>query len=121
MQGQSENQSHYSNTEAMGMGSNTGLTNHSSVERHHHQHHHHSHHVNIQPFEIPRVIPSIKAKKAKPERAGLRKAPGAPKRFKSSYILFFMAQQKEIKEELGEGASVSFQIHSFISFPLRFA
>lgn len=35
-----------------------------------------------------------------------RKAPGAPKRFKSSYICFFMAKQTEIKEELGEKATV---------------
>ena len=59
------------------------------------------------PYEVSRVIPSAKAKKNKREGVGLRKAPGAPKRFKSSYILFFMAKQKEIKEELGEGASVS--------------
>lgn len=51
---------------------------------------------------------STKTKKNKRETGiGLRKAPGAPKRFKSSYILFFMAKQKEIKDELGEGASVS--------------
>jgi hypothetical protein len=37
----------------------------------------------------------------------LRKAPGAPKRFKSSYILFFMAHRDEIKNELGAHASVS--------------
>lgn len=35
-----------------------------------------------------------------------RKAPGAPKRFKSSYICFFMAKQTEIKKELGEKATV---------------
>ena len=37
----------------------------------------------------------------------LRKAPGAPKRFKSSYICFFMAKQTEIKAEIGEQASVA--------------
>lgn len=36
-----------------------------------------------------------------------RKAPQAPKRFKSSYILFFMEHQSAIKEELGADASVS--------------
>lgn len=36
----------------------------------------------------------------------LRKAPGAPKRFKSSYICFFMAKQSEIKAELGDNATV---------------
>ncbi|EEC51899.1 predicted protein, partial [Phaeodactylum tricornutum CCAP 1055/1] len=30
-----------------------------------------------------------------------------PKRFKSSYICFFMAKQNEIKEELGEKATVT--------------
>lgn len=47
---------------------------------------------------------------AKPKRkreSTLRKAPGAPKRFKSSYILFFMAQRDGIKRELGPKASVS--------------
>ena len=37
----------------------------------------------------------------------LRKAPQAPKRFKSSYICFFMAKQPEIKETLGDDATVS--------------
>jgi HMG (high mobility group) box len=35
------------------------------------------------------------------------KAPGAPKRFRSSYICFFTANQSSIKKELGEDASVS--------------
>jgi hypothetical protein len=46
----------------------------------------------------------------KPKRkreSTLRKAPGAPKRFKSSYILFFMAHRDAIKNELGPQASVS--------------
>ena len=67
---------------------------------------HHSLNAN-KPYEVSRVTASVKPKKTKREGVGLRKAPGAPKRFKSSYILFFMAKQKEIKEELGEGASVS--------------
>ena len=61
------------------------------------------------------------AKPAKKKRDGpssLRKAPGAPKRFKSSYILFFMEKQKEIKAELGEKASVSTR-NSLISITLR--
>lgn len=37
----------------------------------------------------------------------LRKAPQAPKRFKSSYILFFMAKQQEIKNAIGPNAGVS--------------
>lgn len=36
----------------------------------------------------------------------LRKAPQAPRRFKSSYILFFMAKQNEIKRTLPPGSSV---------------
>lgn len=48
----------------------------------------------------------VKIKK-KRDASTLRKAPQAPKRFKSSYIMFFMAKQQEIKAELGGGASVS--------------
>jgi len=49
-----------------------------------------------------------KAQEHKKKRhSALRKAPQAPKRFKSSYICFFMAKQPEIKEELGEKATVS--------------
>jgi hypothetical protein len=33
---------------------------------------------------------------------GTKKAPGAPKRFCSSYILFFMHHQKRIKDSLPE-------------------
>ncbi len=43
----------------------------------------------------------------KKRESTLRKAPQAPKRFKSSYIIFFMAQQDIIKNELGPKASVS--------------
>lgn len=46
--------------------------------------------------------------KPEPKSAGrIRKNPNAPKRFKSSYILFFMAKQTEIKELLGKDANVS--------------
>jgi hypothetical protein len=45
--------------------------------------------------------------KKRKKESNLRKAPGAPKRFKSSYILFFMAHREEIKKELGAGTSVS--------------
>lgn len=51
--------------------------------------------------------PPLNLSKKKRDVPRIRKPPEAPKRFKSSYILFFMAKQKEIKEELGEGASVS--------------
>ena len=45
--------------------------------------------------------------KKKRDAHALRKAPQAPKRFKSSYICFFMAKQPEIKAELGEDANVT--------------
>ena len=38
--------------------------------------------------------------------SALRKAPQAPKRFKSSYILFFIHEQVNIQTELGGKASV---------------
>lgn len=60
---------------------------------------------NSQPID-PSNNPVAKSKK-KRDASRNRKPPEAPKRFKSSYILFFMAKQKEIKEEIGEGASVS--------------
>jgi hypothetical protein len=53
------------------------------------------------------ITTSTKTKRKR--ESSLRKAPGAPKRFKSSYILFFMAQREEIKRELGSKASVSLQ------------
>ena len=58
--------------------------------------------------EVEPQAESNAGKKAnKKKRETLRKAPGAPKRFKSSYICFFMAKQPEIKEILGEKASIS--------------
>lgn len=53
----------------------------------------------------PAPTPPKKSKK-KREGSTLRKAPQAPKRFKSSYICFFMEKQPEIKEALGENATV---------------
>lgn len=50
---------------------------------------------------------SKKALKRKKDSSTLRKAPQAPKRFKSSYICFFMAKQPEIKRELGDKATVT--------------
>lgn len=48
-------------------------------------------------------------------KSTLRKAPQAPKRFKSSYILFFVHVQVKIKAELGGRASVrALFISSFI-------
>lgn len=59
--------------------------------------------------EVPQDVSSTTGKKNKKKRDGstLRKAPQAPKRFKSSYICFFMAKQPEIKEELGDKATVT--------------
>jgi hypothetical protein len=45
--------------------------------------------------------------KRKRDANALRKAPQAPKRFKSSYICFFMAKQPEIKADLGDSATVT--------------
>ena len=54
-------------------------------------------------------VSTTSSKKNKKKRDGstLRKAPQAPKRFKSSYICFFMAKQPEIKDELGDKATVT--------------
>lgn len=46
-------------------------------------------------------------RKSKRDPHAMRKAPHAPKRFKSSYICFFMAKQGEIKESLGDEATVA--------------
>ncbi len=44
----------------------------------------------------------------------LKKAPQAPKRFKSSYILFFIDVQQKIKESLPAGqASVSIKVRVY--------
>ena len=53
------------------------------------------------------VSSSPRRSKKKRDNSTLRKAPQAPKRFKSSYICFFMAKQPEIKEELGDKATVT--------------
>lgn len=53
------------------------------------------------------VSSSPRRGKKKRDNSTLRKAPQAPKRFKSSYICFFMAKQPEIKEELGDKATVT--------------
>ena len=50
---------------------------------------------------------NVNVKPKRKRESTLRKAPGAPKRFKSSYIIFFMAQRESIKRELGSKASVS--------------
>jgi hypothetical protein len=46
-------------------------------------------------------------KRRKRDANSFRKAPQAPKRFKSSYICFFMAKQAEIKAALAEEATVT--------------
>jgi hypothetical protein len=50
---------------------------------------------------------TTKKNKKKRDGSTLRKAPQAPKRFKSSYICFFMSKQPEIKDELGDKATVT--------------
>eukprot|EP00529_Nitzschia_sp_RCC80_P013178 CAMPEP_0113516192 /NCGR_PEP_ID=MMETSP0014_2-20120614/41398_1 /TAXON_ID=2857 /ORGANISM="Nitzschia sp." /LENGTH=596 /DNA_ID=CAMNT_0000412913 /DNA_START=275 /DNA_END=2065 /DNA_ORIENTATION=- /assembly_acc=CAM_ASM_000159 len=51
-------------------------------------------------------VASTPSPKRKRRERAVRKHPGAPKRFKSSYICFFTAKQPEIKERLGTTASV---------------
>lgn len=48
-----------------------------------------------------------KRKKNQRDGSTLRKCPTAPKRFKSSYICFFMAKQPIIKNELGDKSTVT--------------
>jgi high mobility group protein B1 len=61
----------------------------------------------VQTIDHPNNPDDVKSKrKREASSSRIRKPPEAPKRFKSSYILFFMAKQKEIKDEIGEGASV---------------
>lgn len=55
-------------------------------------------------------VKKLKACKKQKRDGILRKAPQAPRRFKSSYILFFMAKQDEIKRSLPSGSSVSFPL-----------
>jgi len=57
--------------------------------------------------ESDSVVSSPRRGKKKRDLSHLRKAPQAPKRFKSSYICFFMAKQPEIKEEFGDKATVT--------------
>ncbi|CAB9509616.1 Nuclear autoantigen Sp-100 (Fragment) [Seminavis robusta] len=59
------------------------------------------------PLEEGIGLPVGKKGKKKRDGSTLRKAPQAPKRFKSSYICFFMAKQPEIKEDLGDKATVT--------------
>jgi HMG (high mobility group) box len=58
-------------------------------------------------FEYKKKPMAARAAAAVPKEGRIRKSPDAPKRFKSSYILFFMAKQADIKKDLGEGANVS--------------
>ena len=72
----------------------------------------HQQHHDFEPFNDNKQSSVPVAKPKRKRESTLRKAPGAPKRFKSSYILFFMAQRDGIKKELGSKASVSLVDHS---------
>ena len=64
--------------------------------------------------------PTKKAKRKKHGAVGLRKAPQAPKRFKSSYICFFTAKRDEVKAELGGTPTVCIEKHvSLFTFSVR--
>lgn len=69
-------------------------------------HDHHHHHLKV-PDDFGPTNSANAGKPKKKRESTLRKAPQAPKRFKSSYIIFFMAQQDIIKNEIGPKASVS--------------
>ena len=59
-----------------------------------------------------------RSKKKKDANSGYRKAPQAPKRFKSPYILFSMSKMEEFKKEAAEQGSsekVSLSSHSYDS------
>ena len=56
---------------------------------------------------VGELSPGRGGKGTKKRKDTLRKAPQAPKRFKSSYICFFMAKQPEIKVSLGDKATVA--------------
>lgn len=62
----------------------------------------------------PKISTANPAKKQKTEKKALRKNPNAPKRFKSSYICFFVAKQDEIKKEIGQDATVSLYMNILI-------
>jgi hypothetical protein len=55
------------------------------------------------PVNIPIMSPTKQSPRGKKKEGLTKKAPGAPKRFKSSYILFFMHVQEEIKKSLPPG------------------
>ena len=57
-----------------------------------------------QPNDSSHTSKSVK----KSRKVTMRKSLHAPKRFKSSYILFFMQVKDKIKAELGGNVSVSF-------------
>lgn len=61
------------------------------------------HDIMIKPNK--KTNPAMRNMKSKASSDSVRKAPGAPKRFKSSYILFFMSVQKDIKNSLPQGQS----------------
>ena len=78
-------------------------------EEHHHEEHEHEehHHEGELDEDEDSFSASPKRGKKRKENGVLRKAPQAPKRFKSSYICFFMAKQPEIKSLLGDKATVT--------------
>lgn len=62
------------------------------------------HDEEVAPASLPGSPSRVKKKR---DNSSLRKAPQAPKRFKSSYICFFMAKQPDIKGELGDKSTVT--------------
>lgn len=62
--------------------------------------------INVPTPPVANELPTVKSE-ANTGGGRIVKNPEAPKRFKSSYILFFMAKQAEIKEQLGKDADMS--------------
>jgi hypothetical protein len=56
--------------------------------------------------KIAMTVPSSPKQRRKRDVTTMRKAPQAPKRFKSSYICFFTSKQAEIKKSMGDKATV---------------
>jgi len=65
--------------------------------------------VVVAPGEQPKTMtskPGVKKKRKQAKEGGFRKAPQAPKRFKSPYILFSISKMEQYKKELGSKTKV---------------
>lgn len=82
----------------------TSHSPHLSLPTPHHSSHPLSvHHISLNTHLSTNIMSPKSSPKSKKKEVLTKKAPGAPKRFKSSYILFFMHVQEEIKKKLPPG------------------